>query len=187
MRMTRLAVATTVAGLITLFSATGAQAYGDEPVLTPDSGSTTVEAEPGGPFSLSGDFGGAEVESYVADLLGETVGSGTNTTTWEVNGTAPEEDGEYDIVFTIETADEVAPSASGLSSGFTPVSATYTKVITLVVGDGEAGSGGAGSGDSGSQSGELPDTGGSNLLLVAGGAALVLGGAGLLVARRRSS
>jgi LPXTG-motif cell wall-anchored protein len=190
MRSTRLAIAGLVAGLVTLFSAGSAFAYGDEPIITIPGGSAAagVQVAPGGQFSFSGTFGGAEVESYSASLLGQNVGSGANTTTWNVSGTAPNENGTFEIVMTITTADDIAPSASGLKSGFVPVQQTYTKTIKLVVGTGvaDAGTGtGAGSGDN--ASGALPDTGGSNVLLLAGGAALVLAGAGAIAARRRHS
>ncbi len=190
MRSTRLAIAGLVAGLVTLFSAGSAFAYGDEPIITIPGGSAAagVQVAPGGQFSFSGTFGGAEVESYSATLLGQNVGGGTNTTTWNVSGTAPNENGTFEIVMTITTADDIAPSASGLRSGFVPVQQTYTKTIKLVVGTGvaDAGTGtGAGSGDN--ASGALPDTGGSNVLLRAGGAALVLAGAGVIAARRRHS
>ncbi|MDR6117570.1 LPXTG-motif cell wall-anchored protein [Aeromicrobium sp. SORGH_AS981] len=187
MRSTRLAIAGLVAGLVTLFSAGSAFAYGDEPVLTPaGGGGATVTAAPGGPFTKSGSFGGAEVQSYSATLLGQGVGSGQNTTTWTVNGTAPAEEGTYDIVFTVETNEDFNVSASGLSSAFKPAQATYTRTLKLVVGDGVAGNGAA-SGGGDNASGALPDTGGSNVLLLAGGAALVLAGAGVIVARRRHS
>jgi LPXTG-motif cell wall-anchored protein len=181
MRSTRLAIAGLVAGLVTLFSAGSAFAYGDEPIITIPGGSAAagVQVAPGGQFSFSGTFGGAEVESYSATLLGQNVGGGTNTTTWNVSGQAPNENGTFEIVMTITTADDIAPSASGLKSGFVPVQQTYTKTIKLVVGTG------AGSGDN--ASGALPDTGGSNVLLLAGGAALVLAGAGVIAARRRHS
>ncbi|MCX6406089.1 MAG: LPXTG cell wall anchor domain-containing protein [Propionibacteriales bacterium] len=188
MRSTRLAVAGLVAGLVTLFSAGSAFAYGDEPIITIPGGSAAagVQVAPGGEFSFSGTFGGAEVESYSASLLGENVGSGANTTTWSVSGQAPNENGTFEIVMTITTADDIAPSASGLKSGFVPVQQSYTKTIKLVVGTGVSDAG-AGTGGGDNASGALPDTGGSNVLLLAGGAALVLAGAGAIAARRRHS
>jgi LPXTG-motif cell wall-anchored protein len=191
MRSTRFLIVAFVAGLITLFSSTAAQAYGDEPVITVPGGGSP-EVAPGEEFCISGNFGGAEATSWTATFLGEVIGSGANTTSFEVCGTAPTEPGTYSITFVIITPDAVDLSASGLSSSFKPVSATYTKTLSIVVtgdstdGDGgDTGAGGAGTGGDGS--GALPDTGGSNLLLVAGGAALVVAGAGLVAARRRQS
>lgn len=189
MRNLRLAAAGLLAGAITLVSAGSAFAYGDEPILVPEggAGAAVVEAAPGGQFSKSGNFGGAEVESYSATLLGDNVGGGENTTTWTVSGTAPQEEGRYAIVFTITTDEDFDLSASGLKSGFAPAEATYTQSLTLVVGDGVAGDAGAGAGAGAGGNGALPDTGGANLLLVAGGAALVVAGAGVVAVRRRNA
>jgi LPXTG-motif cell wall-anchored protein len=192
MRNTRLLIVAFVAGIITLFSASAAQAYSDEPeIVVPGGGSP--EVAPGEEFCISGTFGGAEATSWTATFLGEVIGSGANSTGFEVCGTAPTEAGTYSISFRIVTPDAVAPSASGLTSGFTPVSAIYTKSLSIVVtgdssGDGDGGDTGAGgAGTGGDGTGALPDTGGSNLLLVAGGAAAVVVGAGLTAARRRRS
>ncbi len=192
MRSTRFLIVAFVAGLLTLFSATAAQAYGDEPVITVPGGGSP-EVAPGEEFCISGNFGGAEATSWTATFLGEVIGSGANTTSFEVCGTAPTEPGTYSITFVIITPDAVDLSASGLSSSFKPVSATYTKTLSIVVtgdasGDGDGGDTGAGgAGSGGDGTGALPDTGGSNLLLIAGGAAAVVAGAGLVAARRRQS
>lgn len=182
MRITRVAIATAVAGLITAFSASTAVAVDyAQPEISPAGGSAADGVvAPGEDFTLTGDFGGVECDPWVAEFEGDTeTGSGT---TFSVSFTAPTEPGEYDIVFTCTYEDPAELSASGVEA-FQPFSATQVLTYSITVEGAGAGSGGSGSGDSDA----LPDTGGSNLLLIAGGAALVVAGAGLVVARRRNS
>lgn len=184
MRMTRLAVATTVAGLITLFSASTAHAvdYAEPEIGTTGGSAADGVVAPGEEFTLTGDFGGVECDPWVAEFVGDTqTGSGT---TYSVSFTAPTEPGDYDIVFTCTYDEPAELSASGVEA-FTPFNVTEEiGRVTITVEGADAGDSGAGAGD---DSDALPDTGGSNLLLIAGGAALVLAGSGLVVARRRNS
>lgn len=183
MRITRVAIATAVAGLITAFSASTAVAvdYAQPEIGVGGGSAADGVVAPGEDFTLTGDFGGVECDPWVAEFEGDTEsGSGT---TYSVSFTAPTEPGDYDVVFTCTYDEPAELRASGVEA-FTPFNVTEViGTVTITVEGAGAGSGGSGSGDSDA----LPDTGGSNLLLIAGGAALVVAGAGLVVARRRNS
>lgn len=178
MRKTTMAVAALLTALLTLTFASTAHAY-DAPVPVPDEGSNVFE--PGETGTVTGDFG-RTVDFYTATFLGEQVGAGESTETWEATITAPEEPGTYPLTIDYTYDEEIASSASGLSQGFVPAAVDDTATVQIIV-RGEGDGAGAGSGDDDSA---LPDTGGSSLWLFAGGAALVLLGAAL-VARRRNA
>lgn len=183
MRKTRLALAAAAAGLLAAFTATPAMAVDySEPVLSSLTGSAADGVvAPGEEFTLAGDFGGVECDPWVATFEGDSItGSGT---TFSVTFTAPTTPGTYPLTI-VCTYDDAAQSQASGASSIIPFEAETPLTLNIVVqGDGGDDNGS----DNGSSNGALPDTGGSNLLLIAGGAALVVAGAGVLAARRRNS
>ena len=182
MKTLRLTLVALTAGLVTLIAPTAAQAVDyTAPVVnvTGGSGADGVVA-PGEEFTINGDFGGTECNPWTAAFEGQ--GADGSGTTFSVTFTAPEEEGTYFINMTCTYEDAAETSSSAAKTVFFQAEAQLAP-IRIVVGDGA----GAGTGDATDQSGLLPDTGGSNLMLLVAGGALVLAGAGLVAARRRKA
>lgn len=178
MRKVTMALAALVAACATLFTTSAATAVDySEPVPNPTSGPANGVVAPGAEFTVSGDFGGTECNPWTATFEGQDAsGSGT---TFSVTFTAPTEPGTYYIYMTCTYETAAENSSSVASTFFFQAEAELAPIPITVAGDG--------TGAAADESGLLPDTGGSNLLLLVAGGALVLAGAGVMVARRRQS
>jgi LPXTG-motif cell wall-anchored protein len=194
MLKTRLAAAAGLAAVVTLFTASAASAYPD-PVIEPTGGSAADGVvAPGEDFTLTGNFSGTDCNPWSSTFNGEAGESGTGTT-FSVTFTAPEEEGDYSVDITCVYDDGTEePTLSGAadnsSSNATQVAYLPSVIQTATVSfpiEVRAADSGTGSDDSDSDNGALPDTGGTSVWYLVGGAALVAGGAGLVVARRRTS
>lgn len=182
MRKVTMALAALAAASATLFTASAATAVDySAPVVVIGSGPANGVVGPGEDFTLEGDFGGTECNPWGASFEGQTTGG--SGTTFSATFTAPTEPGTYfvNMTCTYETAAEASSSVA--STFFFQAEAELAPIPITVAGEGA----GDGTGAAADESGLLPDTGGSNLLLLVAGGALVLAGAGVMVARRRQS
>lgn len=184
MRKLTMALAALVAASATLFTASAATAVDyAAPVVVITGGPANGVVGPGEEFTVEGNFGGTECNPWTAAFEGQdAAGSGT---TFSATFTAPTEPGTYfvNMTCTYETAAETSSSVA--STFFFQAEAELAPIPIIVQGAGD--DAGEGTGGAADESGLLPDTGGSNLLLLVAGGALVLAGAGVMVARRRQS
>lgn len=190
----RVALVTFAAALLGVFAAPAANAAYAPPPFTADAPGTV---EPGGEFTATFDAGSVNCAWSLSPFNGQTAPDGSGST-YSVTLTAPEEDGTYTVTANctwdpdnvgqisapLDTnSNTVTPavfstSAAVSSDALLAVPQTDPYSIQIVVGDG-----GNNAGDD--ENGALPDTGGSNLALLAVGAGLVVVGAGVTVAARR--
>lgn len=204
---TRLAVAAGLAGIVTLFSASAANAYPDPQINVGGGSAADGVVAPGEEFTLSGDFGGTDCNPWVSTFNG-TAGASGSGTTFSVTFTAPAEPGTYSVDITCtwddltdaeEPQDQPQDQALGGAVVVEPVLFVPTVLQTTVVsfpvsvqvaGDAgtDAGDGaGAGVASESDGNGILPDTGGNSIWYLVGGAALVAAGTGFVVSRRNAS
>ncbi len=179
-------VGAAIAALFLMIGAAGtAQAY-DEPVPGNLGGSAADgEVAPGATFTLTGDFGGTYCD-WTSAFAGSTGASGSGTS-FAVEFTAPEEEGDYALTISCTYEDNSDLSAPSIAPGgalvVTPA-ALQTKVLSFPIAVADPGSGDS-DGDTGSGSGVLPDTGGSNAELLWIGLGLVAAGSVVTVANQR--
>jgi LPXTG-motif cell wall-anchored protein len=202
----RVALVALAAALLSIFAAPAANAAYAPPPFTADSPGTVG---PGEEFTVTFDAGTINCAWALSPFNGQTAAAGSGST-YTVTLTAPEEDGTYTVTAncTWDPA-PVGPTNAPISN---PVAATSNPAVvtpavystsavasdTLLavpqtdsysvqirVGEDAGSAGDNAADDEGDENGALPDTGGSNLSLLAIGAGLVVVGAGVTVAARR--
>jgi LPXTG-motif cell wall-anchored protein len=198
MLKTRVAFVALLAGLLSTFAASAANAAYAPPPFTaeiPDG------VGPGEEFTITFDAGNINCAWSLKTFHGQKAPDGSGTT-YSVTLIAPKGNGDYTItarcawdpetvnpaVAPATTSNTVTPAVFSTSTDTSSdtllaVPQTDTYSVQLVVGDG--GEESNGDDDAADESGALPNTGGSNLTLLAAGAGLVVVGAGVTIAARR--
>lgn len=186
----RVALAAFAAAMLSIFAAPNANAAYAPPPFTADA---PGHVKPGAEFSVTFDAGSINCAWTLEPFHGQTAPGGSGST-YTVTLTAPEEDGTYSVTANCTWDPEDVNPASAPASSSTAVTPalfstdavasdtllaapqTDSYSVQLVVGEG------SGSGD---KDGSLPNTGGSNISLLAIGGALAVAGVGITFAARR--
>lgn len=188
----KLAAVSAATLLVGLMSASGAQAAYEDPAVEVNLEDATVIE--GTTISGSATSNGVE-GSFTATFNGST-DSATGTAinfSFETPSVTEETDFPLTVVFTYDDGNTGGASVAATDPAAVTPAATQnvTRTVNVTVlpkggdtgGDTDADTGG----DASDGKGALPDTGGSNALILGGGAALLaLGGGALFIARRKS-
>lgn len=199
MSKTRLAVVTALAGLITLFSTSAAQAYPDPTFSVTGGSAADGEVSPGEAFTLSGNFGGTSCTTWTFQFEGQSKNGSGNT--WSVSFTAPTPTGTYTITaicvyddgtqsdaLGAQTSEQVTPAVYVPESSRALPTIRQTARFSFPVKVVAAGGGGNGDDTSKDTNGPLPNTGGpAGAILLVGGALVLVGGGVGFAARRRGT
>jgi LPXTG-motif cell wall-anchored protein len=194
MPKSRVALVALITGLLSILAAPAANAAYAPPPFTADAPSTV---KPGAEFSITFDAGNVSCAPWtLSDFEGQSVPPGSGST-YIVTLTAPTEPGTYTVTAHCTWDPDAVNPASGPvadSAAVTPAVYTTSAVssdtllaapqtdtysVQIVVASA------ADVNDETADTGAIPDTGGSNITLLAIGAGLLVAGAGVTVAARR--